>query len=203
MTDDGKTAMLNAAIEIGKFYAFLAQALRTVFDPKLAAQLPEALLDSQLDQIRAALAPILETIAGLTRQIREHDRTLQQIARARYPVTALLGQVTGVGPVTALTYVLTIEDPSRFRKSRDVGPYLGLVPRRDASGERDPRLRITKAGDAALLVDRVLGLRDVRTWRQDEADGQAEYHDEQGLAWRKLDVAGLLAQPEFLQVGIQ
>jgi twitching motility protein PilI len=75
-----------------------------------------------------------------------------------------------------------------------------------ASGDINNRVLLIAdqyAFNAALLVDRVLGLRDVRTWRQDEADGQAEYHDEQGLAWRKLDVAGLLAQPEFLQVGIQ
>lgn len=59
------------------------------------------------------------------------------------------------------------------------------------------------AFNAALLVDRVLGLRDIRTWREDEVDGRTEYLDEQGLAWHKLDVADLLAQPEFLQVGIQ
>lgn len=75
-----------------------------------------------------------------------------------------------------------------------------------ASGDINNRVLLIAdqyAFNAALLVDRVLGLRDASTWRQDEVDGQIEYHDEQGLAWRKLDVAGLLAQPEFLQVGIQ
>jgi len=58
------------------------------------------------------------------------------------------------------------------------------------------------AFNAALLVDRVLGLRDARTWRQTEGfDGQHEYHDEQGASWRKLDVSGLLKQVEFLQIG--
>lgn len=60
MADDGKETMLNAAINIGKFYAFLAQALRMVLDPQVAAQLPEDVMDIQLDQIRANLAPLLE-----------------------------------------------------------------------------------------------------------------------------------------------
>lgn len=58
------------------------------------------------------------------------------------------------------------------------------------------------AFNAALLVDRVLGLRDARRWRQSEVDGQIEYHDEQGTSWRKLDVSGLLEQAEFLQIGV-
>ena len=59
------------------------------------------------------------------------------------------------------------------------------------------------AFNAALLVDRVLGLRDPQKWRQSEADGQIDYHDEQGTAWRKLDVPGLLEQTEFLQIGVK
>ncbi len=62
----------------------------------------------------------------------------------------LLRQVPGVGPITALYYVLTIEDPSRFAKSRSVGAYVGLRPRQRDSGEQQPQLRITKAGDALL-----------------------------------------------------
>lgn len=58
------------------------------------------------------------------------------------------------------------------------------------------------AFNAALLVDRVLGLRDARTWQQSSVEGQIEYCDEQGASWRKLDVVGLLDQAEFLQVGI-
>ncbi len=58
------------------------------------------------------------------------------------------------------------------------------------------------AFNAALLVDRVLGLRDARAWQQSNIEGQVEYRDEQGISWRKLDVTGLLDQSEFLQVGI-
>ena len=59
-------------------------------------------------------------------------------------------QVEGIGPLTALTFVLTLEDPYRFEKSRSVGAYLGLVPATDQSGDRDPQKRISKEGDEML-----------------------------------------------------
>jgi transposase len=94
-----------------------------------------------------ALGPILETIGSLTRRIREYDRKLEAIAKEHFPETELLRQVEGVGPLTALTFVLTVEDPYRFEKGRSVGAYLGLVPARDQSGDRDPQRRISKEGD--------------------------------------------------------
>ncbi len=102
--------------------------------------------------LQPALAPLIENIARLTEQIREFDKRIEEIARTRYPETARLRQVSGVGPVTALKFVLTIGDPHRFRQSRDVGPYLGLVPRRHQSGETDKQLRISKAGNRQLRV---------------------------------------------------
>ena len=67
-----------------------------------------------------------------------------------HPETTALRQVTGVGPITALTFVLTVEDPGRFPQNREVGAYLGLVPRQRESGERAPQLGIGKSGDAGL-----------------------------------------------------
>ena len=73
-----------------------------------------------------ALGPILEMIASLTERIRDYERTLETISKEHYyPETNLLRQVEGVGVLTALTFVLTLEDPSRFAKSRSVGAYLG------------------------------------------------------------------------------
>jgi transposase len=100
--------------------------------------------------LRSALGPILEQIGSLTQRIRDYDRKLQTIAKEHYPETELLRQVEGIGPLTALTFVLTVEDPYRFAKSRSVGAYLGLVPARDQSGERDPQKRISKEGDQML-----------------------------------------------------
>lgn len=109
------------------------------FATHAAEDVPEAL--------QPALVPILEQIVTLTSTIRGYDRRIEQLAQQRYPETALLRQVDGVGPITSLAFVLKIEDPRRFGRSRTLGPYLGLVPRRDQSGARDPQLRITKQGD--------------------------------------------------------
>jgi transposase len=109
---------------------------------KLEELLPEVLLP--------ALAPVMESIAGLTQQIRHCDRLIKQKAESDYPETELLRAVAGVGPLTALAFVLTLEDPSRFPKSRSVGPYLGLCRRRWKSSESDPQLRISKRGDTLL-----------------------------------------------------
>ncbi len=104
--------------------------------------------DSQIPSgLRAALAPVLEMIGALTAQIRGYDREIERLARERYPETARLQQVTGVGPVTSLAYVLVVEDANRFDRSRDAGAYFGLVPKLDESSDSSPQLRITKAGD--------------------------------------------------------
>jgi len=110
------------------------------FAKRAAAELPDAL--------RPALMPLLEVIADLTRRIATFDRQISALISIHYPVAQHLQQPAGVGPLTALTYHLVIEDPTRFRKSRDVGPYVGLVPRLDESSQSQPQLRITKAGDA-------------------------------------------------------
>lgn len=96
-----------------------------------------------------ALDPVVAAVAELTAQIRRCDRRIRELAE-KYPETGRLRAVPGVGPVTSLAFVLTLEEPARFAKSRDVGPYLGLTPRRDQSGQVDKQLRITKAGNAYL-----------------------------------------------------
>ena len=94
----------------------------------------------------------MEQIGSLTERIRDYDRKLETISEEHYSETELLRQVEGVGPLTALPFVLTIEDPYRFEKGRSVGAYLGLVPARDQSGDRDPQKRISKEGDEMLSV---------------------------------------------------
>jgi transposase len=97
-----------------------------------------------------AITPLLETIGRLTEQIRDYDRQGVAISRERYAGSERLQQVSGVGPLTALAYVLTLEEPDRFDKSRSVGPYLGLTPKRDQSGQTDKQLHITRAGNRYL-----------------------------------------------------
>ena len=102
------------------------------------------------EAILAAVEPALKTMEGLTEEIRKLDRWLEEAAPKKYPEVELLRQVDGVGPVVSLTYVLTLEDPHRFRRSRDVGAYVGLVPRLHESGEQEGPRRLSKAGDEEL-----------------------------------------------------
>lgn len=97
-----------------------------------------------------ALGPLLDQIASLTSQIRKFDRELEQLAAKHYPETAILREVNGVGALTALAFVLTIDDPKRFERLRDVGAYFGLRPRHDQSGDTRKQLGITKAGDTYM-----------------------------------------------------
>ncbi len=98
----------------------------------------------------ALVEPLLQTLDHLNAQIKQLDARLEQMADDQYPVTHRLRQVAGVGPLTALCFVLTVETPARFPHTRDVGAYLGLVPRRDQSGLTDKQLPITKAGNVQL-----------------------------------------------------
>ena len=93
---------------------------------------------------------ILELIERISKQISAYDKAVEDLTRTKYPQTAILRSVHGVGPIASLTFVLTIADKDRFPRSRDVGSYLGLRPKRSQSGDRDPQLRITKAGDAYM-----------------------------------------------------
>lgn len=100
--------------------------------------------------LQDALAPILDTIQMLTDQIRAFERQIEAVAQQRYPEVEHLRSVHGVGPLTAFAFVLSIDDPARFEKSRTVGSYVGLRPRKHQSGDSDPQLRITRAGDPQL-----------------------------------------------------
>jgi transposase len=95
-------------------------------------------------------AHTLQVIDVMTQKIRDLDRAVETLCETKYPATQRLRQIVGIGPITALSFVLTIEDPELFENPRDVGAYLGLVPRRDQSGGLDKQLRISKAGDAYL-----------------------------------------------------
>lgn len=96
--------------------------------------------------LHAALNGILEQIAGLTRQIKAFDKCVSAMV-GRHPAAKVVGQISGVGELTALAYVLTVEDPHRIVRSRSAGAYFGLVPGTDDSGETHQQRRITKEGD--------------------------------------------------------
>jgi len=120
--------------------------------------------------LRQALEPLLAEVESLTEKIKACDAKIEQIARTEYPETALLKQVSGVGTLIALTFVLTVEDRERFRKSRDVGCYVGLRPRRSESGERQPQLGISKEGDLYLRKMLVQGAHCILSHRGPDSD---------------------------------
>jgi transposase len=100
------------------------------------------------------LQPQLETMVAMLKStsaaIKAYDKTIEELAETKYPQTKVLMQVHGIGALTALCFVLTIGDPRRFKNTRDVGPFLGMTPRRRQSGDSNPKLRITKAGDSVM-----------------------------------------------------
>lgn len=115
------------------------------FARRAAEQVPEPL--------RLSLVPLLEVIADLTKRIRGMDDQVQRMAE-EHPEAMRLQQPAGVGVLTAVAYVRAVEDPKRFKHSRDVGAFFGLVPKLDDSSDSSPQLRITKTGDP--LVRRLL-----------------------------------------------
>jgi transposase len=127
---------------VKSFGARLPKCPARSFHKRASEHIPEALWP--------ALGPIVEQIGSLTERIRDYEGQLEAISKEHYPETELLRQVEGVGGLTALTFVLTLEDPYRFERSRSVGAYLGLVPATERSGERDPQRRISKEGDQML-----------------------------------------------------
>jgi len=141
---DCRTQLVNHVRgAVKSFGARLPKCPARSFHKRAPEHIPEALMP--------ALGPILEQISSLTERIRDYERQLETISKEHYPhETELLRQVEGIGPLTALTFVLTLEDPHRFERSRSVGAYLGLVPARDQSGDRDPQKRISKEGDEML-----------------------------------------------------
>ena len=118
--------------------------------PKCAAHVfSERVLPHIPCELKEALVPIVELVGTITAEIKEYDKKIEVLSQ-KYPETELLRQIPGVGALTSLAFVLTLEDPQRFPKSRQVGAFVGLVPRQHDTGESSPQLRITKAGNDYL-----------------------------------------------------
>jgi transposase len=145
-----RTALVNSARGLAKSYGERLRKCGTqqVSQTSAAALSPE---------LRAALEPLLAEVESLNQRIAEYDRRIEQIASEVHPEVARLKQVKGVGTLIALTYVLTVGDPRRFRRSRDLGCYLGLRPGRRNSGSSQPQLHISKEGDRYLRTLMVQG----------------------------------------------
>jgi transposase len=145
-----RTALVNTARGLAKSYG---QRLRGCNVRNMNLEKAEALSP----ELQAALQPLLAGIEGVSERIREYNERIEKLAQESYPEVKLLRQVKGVGTLIALTFLLTLEDPHRFRKSRDVGCYLGLQPGRRNSGQSEPQMHISKEGDPYLRTLLVQG----------------------------------------------
>ena len=137
-----RTSLINASRGQAKSFGYRLESCDAdTVKPEMADKLPET--------VRGSVKLLLETAALLTAQIKAADQQIHKIAE-RYPEISLLTEIWGVGELTALAFLLTIDDKERFDKSREIGPYLGIVPGQDQSGDSDKPQRITKEGDRML-----------------------------------------------------
>jgi transposase len=145
-----RTGLVNAARGLAKSYGERLRGcnVRNMNPEKAESLSPE---------LQAALEPLLNAIESLSERIVEYNEGIEKLAQESYPQVALLKQIKGVGTLIALTFLLTLEDPHRFGKSRDVGGYLGLQPGRRNSGQSEPQLHISKEGDPYLRTLLVQG----------------------------------------------
>ena len=137
-----RTELINATRGLVKSMGTrLPKCSSPSFEHKVKDAIPE--------KIREALLPLVQLAGALSACIQSYDQKIEELGE-KYGHTKLLRQVKGVGPITSLAYVLTLENPEHFAKSREVGPYLGLVPKQEDSGESQPQLGISKTGDTML-----------------------------------------------------
>jgi transposase len=138
-----RTALVNAARGLVKSYG---ERLRKCGTQQFRQEITSGLSTG----LREALEPLVREVESLNERIKEYERRIERMAKETYPEVELLKQVKGVGDLIALAYVLTIEDPHRFGKSRDAGCFVGLQPGRRDSGESAPQMHISKEGDEYL-----------------------------------------------------
>jgi len=145
-----RTGLANTARSLAKSYGERLRGcnVRNMNPEKAESLSPE---------LQAALEPLLVCIESVSANIAEYNQRIEGLAKNSYPQVELLKQIKGVGTLIALTFLLTLEDPHRFGKSRDVGGYLGLQPGRRKSGESEPQLHISKEGDPYLRTLLVQG----------------------------------------------
>jgi transposase len=145
-----RTGLVNTARGLAKSYGERLRGcnVRNMNPEKAESLSPE---------LQTALQPLLAAIESVSERIAEYNERIEELAQKSYPQVALLKQVKGVGTLIALTFLLTLEDAHRFRKSRDVGCYLGLQPGRRNSGQSEPQMHISKEGDPYLRTLLVQG----------------------------------------------
>src|SRR6201988_3653733 len=190
-----RTGLVNTARGLAKSYGERLRGcnVRNIDPEKAEGLSPE---------LQRALEPLLAAIEELSERIVEYNDRIEALAQTSYPQVELLKQIKGVGTLIALTFLLTLEDPHRFRKSRDGGGYLGLQPGRRKSGESEPQMHISKEGDPYLRTLLVQGAQhilgpfgidcDLRRWGLKLAERGGRNGKKRAIVATARKLAGLL-----------
>jgi transposase len=137
-----RTALINHVRGVLKSHGHRAPGCSSVCFPlRVNAVLP--------DELRPVLGPLVQLLLDLNAGIKQYDQQLQAIPRTQV-IAKRLQAIPGIGPIAAVTFALTLDDPTRFKKSRQLGAYLGVVPRKKESGDYSPQLHVTKSGDREM-----------------------------------------------------
>src|SRR6267378_537810 len=145
-----RDSLVRARVAVINSVRFTLKSLGYRVRNPSSARFHKVVMEEVPESVREMITPSVQALAELTARIKMLELEINTLAQMKYPQSAQLQQIPGVGPIRALSFVLKIEDPNRFAHVRDVGAYAGLCPRRDQSGESDPQLRISKRGDAYL-----------------------------------------------------
>ena len=145
-----RDALVSVRTELINTARGLVKSMGTRLPQCSSPSFAEKVKDAIPIEVREALLPLVELVERVNDCISKYDQKIEELGREKYGHTTMLRQVKGVGPITSLAYVLTLEDPQRFASSREVGPYLGLVPKQEDSGDSQPQLGISKTGDRML-----------------------------------------------------
>jgi transposase len=145
-----RDALVSVRTELINTARGLVKSMGTRLPRCSSPSFAEKVKDAIPVEVREALLPLVQLTETVNDCIARYDQKIEELGQKKYGHTTLLRQVKGVGPITSLAYVLTLEDPQRFASSREVGPYLGLVPKQEDSGDSQPQLGISKAGDRML-----------------------------------------------------
>ena len=145
-----RDALVSVRTELINTARGLVKSMGTRLPRCSSPSFAEKVKDAIPVEVREALLPLVQLVETVNDYIARYDQNVEELGQKKYGHTTLLRQVKGVGPITSLAYVLTLEDPQRFSSSREVGPYLGLVPKQEDSGDSQPQLGISKTGDRML-----------------------------------------------------
>jgi transposase len=138
-----RTALVNQARGICKSWGRrLPGCTTSAFNAQTWFHVPE--------ELRPALSPLYEQILETTERINEYDKKIAACIQETHPEVERLTEIHGVGNLTALAFVLAVGNVKRFQRSRDIGAYFGLVPKKRASGDVDPQLGISKRGNETV-----------------------------------------------------